>query len=174
MEKLNAVSGYFGFDPSLPALVSGYKRAFNVFSDNLMFGVGIGDNSYKVATGMNSSGIFNTLLGIGVQIGAIALVLFVVMILIRLRHLSYYRHYTKNSFVNMAVNMTALVTIALLIFGAFANIFENATVFYLFWTVFGVCTSSLRTAKKEYDDRLGYYGDLESAESSAIDVSIIE
>ena len=174
IEKLNAVSKYFGFDPSLPALVSGYKRALKVFFDNFAFGVGMGDGSYKVAVGMNSSGIFNTLLGIGVQIGAFALVLFVAMILIRMRHLSYYRHYTKNSFVNTAVNMTALVTVALLIYGAFANIFENVAVFYLFWSVFGMCTSSLRTARKEHDDRLGYYGDLGSAESSAIDVSIIE
>ena len=70
--------------------------------------------------------------------------------------------------------MTALVTVALLIYGAFTNIFENAAVFYLFWAMFGICTSSLKTAKREYDDRLGYYGDLGSAESSAIDVSIIE
>ncbi len=174
IEKLNAVSKYFGFDLALPALVSGYKRALKVFTENIWFGAGIGDGSYKAASGMNSSGIFNTLLGIGVEIGVFALVLFAIMILIRLRHLSYYRHYTKKSFVNTAVNMTALVTVALLIYGSFADIFENAAVFYLFWTVFGICTSSLRTARKEYDDRLGYYGDLRSAESSAIDISIIE
>lgn len=174
LDKLNAVSKYFGFDPTLPATVSGYKRALGVFSENLWFGAGIGDASYKVASGMNSSGIFNTLLGIGVEIGIFALVLFVIMIFIRLRHLSYYRHYTKNSFVNTAVNMTALVTVALLIYGSLADIFDDASVFYLFWTVFGICTSSLRTAKKECDDRLGYYGDSRSAESSAIDISIIE
>jgi len=174
IDKLNAVSKYFGFSPTLPAMVSGYERALRVFSENLAFGVGIGDASYKVASGMNSSGIFNTLLGIGVEIGIFGLILFGVMIFIRLRHLSYYRHYTKNSFVNTSVNMTALVTVTLLIYGSFANIFNDASVFYLFWTVFGMCTSSLRTAKKESDDRLGYYGDSRSAESAAIDVSLTE
>ena len=174
IDKLNAVSKYFGFSPTLPAMVSGYKRALGVFSENLWFGVGIGDSSYKAATGMNSSGIFNTLLGIGVEIGAVALTLFVVMILIRLRHLSYYKHYVKNSFVSNAVNMTALVTVALLIYGSMADIFEDPAVFYLFWAMFGICTSSLRTAKREFDDRLGYYGDSRSSESSAIDISIIK
>lgn len=172
MEKLNALSKLLGLDPTLPATVSGYKRALTVFVENIWLGVGIGDDSYKAATNINSGGIFNTLLGIGVQAGIFVLTFFVIMILIRLRHLSYYRHYTKSSLVSTVVNMSALATVTLLAYGAFANIFEDLTVFYLFWVVFGVCTSSLRTAKKECDDRLGYYGDSRSSESSVVDISI--
>jgi len=172
MEKLNALSRLLGLDPTLPAVISGYKRAFKVFGENVWLGIGIGDGSYKGVTGINSSGIFNTLLGIGVEIGVLALILFILIILIRLRHLSYYRHYVNNSFVNTAVKMTALSTVTLLAYGAFANIFEDATIFYLFWSVLGICTSTLRTAKKEWDDRLGYYGDSRSAESSVVDILI--
>ena len=172
MEKLNMLSKALGLSPTLPAVISGYKRAFKVFSENIWIGIGIGDDSYKTATGINSGGIFNTLLGIGVEVGVFALILFVFIIFIRLRHLSYYRHYTNNSFVNTAVKMTALSTLSLLACGAFANIFEDVTIFYLFWSVFGICSSSLRTAKKEWDDRLGYYGDSRSAELSVVDVSI--
>jgi hypothetical protein len=68
--------------------------------------------------------------------------------------------------------MSALAVFALICFGTFANVFADITVYYLFFSVFGVLSATLRIAKKEHDDRLGYYGDSRSADSSVIDIRL--
>ena len=94
------------------------------------------------------------------------------MLVLRLAHISYYRTYVNASAVKGADNTVTLVMLALLIFGVDFYVFSDNTVFYLFWAVFAICTATLRTAKKEYDDRLSYYGDSRSADASVIDVHI--
>ena len=62
--------------------------------------------------------------------------------------------------------------ITLLLYGAYYNIFADRTVLFVFVAMFGISAAVLRTAKQEYDDRMGYYDDSKSSESSALDVGI--
>ena len=168
---LDAVSNFLGTSPSFSEKLDSYKKALSVFSENLGLGVGIGSDSYEAASD-GASAIFNNLLGIATELGVVVLALFLITVVLRMRHISYYRAYVRASNVKIAYESTALVMLALLIFGVDAYIFSDTTVFYLFWVVFGICTSTLKTAKREYDDRISYYSDSRSSESSVIDVQI--
>ena len=168
---LDAVSNFLGASPSFSEKLASYEKALTVLSDNLWLGVGIGADSYGEASA-GAPAIFNNMLGFATELGIIVLALFLITVILRLRHISYYRNYIRDSHVRVAEGSTALVLLALLVFGIDAYIFADTTLFYLFWVTFGVCTATLRTAKKEYDERLSYYGDSRSAESSVIDVQI--
>ena len=170
-KALDAVSGFFGMLPSFSEKIDSYRKALSVLSHNLWLGVGIGSKSYAAASG-GAPQIFNNILGMATELGIVAVTLLLIAVILRLRHISYYRPYVRASHVRVADDTTALVMITLLVLGIDAYIFADTTVFYLFFAMFGICTSTLRTAKKEYDDRLSYYGDSRSAESSAIDIQI--
>lgn len=167
------LDGLLGAELGISEKLLGYKAAFGVFTDNVWLGTGIGRDSYIIASGGDGGGIFNTLLGIASELGVFALALFVVMILLRLRNFSYYKVHLKSSPVYVTGNMSLVATVALLSFGAFGNIFSDVSVACLFWIIFGIGSAALKTAKKEYDDRLSYYGDSRSSEFSALDIGII-
>ena len=169
---LDTVSDYFDLSMSYSAKLGAFRRAFGVFVDNIWLGIGNGEGAYMKAVGRVKDGTFNALLGISVEFGIFLLILIVFMIILWLRQLSYYRLYVRNSLVCTTGDMAALAIIALLALGAFDYIFSDVSVFYLFWSVFAISTASLRTAKKEHDDRLGYYSDSRSSESSALDIGI--
>ncbi len=168
---LDKVSEFLGTSPSFSEKIASYKMALGVFWDNFWLGVGIGADSYSAASG-GAPAIFNNMLGMATELGIVVLTLFLLMVMLRLRHISYYRTYVLASHLRVADGSTALVLLTLLIFGIDAYIFADATVFYLFWAMFGICTATLRTAKKEHDERLSYYGDSRSSESSVIDIQI--
>ena len=87
-------------------------------------------------------------------------------------HRATYRIYTLDSQVS-ALSMTAgVITIALLAFGMTEYIWADNTMYYLFWCIFGVGSASLRISKHEHDDRVMYYGDLTSVDSSVMDVRL--
>ena len=162
---LDTVFGYFGITPLFSERLSSCGLLIDLFSDNLWLGVGIGSVS-------SGGGVYNNLLGIGASLGILVLALFCLMLVLRFRHLSYYRHYMRNSLVSVTGDMTAVALIALLSVGVFEFIFADLAVLYIFITVFAISTASLRTARRENDDRLGYYGDSSSSDSSALDISI--
>jgi hypothetical protein len=120
----------------------------------------------------DTGGIFNTLLGVATQLGVVALFLVFAIAVLRMRHLSYYRHYLRNSLVEVTGEMTAIALVALSSFGMLSDLFADRTVLYIFFTVLGISSAALRTAKKECDDRQGYYGDSRSSESSALDIGL--
>ena len=167
---LSSVTDYLGVS-SLSDKLAEFKEALRIFSDNSFFGVGIGENSY-IAAGADASGVSNTLLSIAVQEGVFVLVLFLILLLMRFRHFSYYRKYVRTSPMRIAGEFTLLSLVVLLTLGAFENIFADESVLYLFFAVFGICASALREAKREYDNRLAYYGDSRSSKSSELDVGI--
>ena len=169
---LDRVSKFFGAEFSFSERMAGYTEAFNVFLENMSFGTGLGSSAYMNSAISDTGGLFNTFLGIATQLGVIALALVMLMIVLRMRHLSYYRLYLRNSLVEVTGEMTAVALIALLSFGMLSNLFGDLTVLYLFWTVIGISAAALRIAKKECDDRQGYYGDSRSSESSALDIGL--
>ena len=60
---------------------------------------------------------------------------------------------------------------ALILFGMTDYIFYDAGMYFAFFTVFGIGSALLRIAKREHDDRIGYYSNMDN-NASAIDVSI--
>ena len=156
------VYGYLNIQSGFSDMISECNEALGIFGDNIWFGVGCGE--------INS--ISNNFCGIGAELGVIFLSLFVLAMIIRFRHLSYYRLYSRNSLVTVSSDMSAVAIVALLACGAFDFIFADVTVLYLFILVFAVSTAALRTARHENDDRLGYYGDSSSSDSSALDISV--
>jgi len=169
---LDRISDFFGEEFSFSDRLSGYSEAFDVFLKNAPFGTGFGKSAYMNSAVSDTGGIFNTLLGVATQIGVIALVLVLAIIILRMRHLSYYRLYLRNSLVEVTGEMTAVALAALLSFGMLSDLFADLTVLYLFWTVLGISAAALRIAKRECDEREGYYGDSRSSESSALDIGL--
>ena len=158
LDRFSSVFGGF----SLNERLNGYKEAFGVFLDHLPFGTGIGA----------SAGIFNTALGVAAQLGVGAILLVTVFIVLRLRHQTVYKHYLRHSLVVVTGEMTMLAITALLSFGMLYDIFSDMTVLYIFWSLFGISSAALGIAKRESDDRQGYYGDSRSSESSALDLAL--
>ena len=170
--SLDRVSNFFGAEFSFSERLKGYTEAFSVFLDNIPFGTGLGASAYMKNAISDTGGIFNTFLGVATQLGIVALLLILAITVLRMRHLSYYRLYLRNSLVEVTGEMTAIALVALTSFGMLSDLFADRTVLYIFFTVLGISTAALRTAKKECDDRQGYYGDSRSSESSALDIGL--
>ena len=159
---LDAVSDLFRLEAPLSETVGSYRDLLIEFFDN----VWVGGSGIGVVSGTN------TLLGLGFGFGIFSVLLFGLLVLIRLRHVSYFRTYMRNSPLGATGDMATLSIVALLSYGAFYNLFSDRVVLSLLVAVFAVSAAALRTAKKEYDDRMGYYEDSGSSESSAIDVGV--
>ena len=158
---LDAVSDLFGLSVPLSVSFSSYRSMLSEFFDNVWIGA-----PAEAPIGAN------TPLGIALGYGICSVLLFAVLIVLKLRHISYFRLYTRNSILGATGEMTSLSMITLLLYGAYYNIFADCTVLFVFVAMFGISAAVLRTAKQEYDDRRGYYDDSKSSESSALDVGI--
>lgn len=159
---IDAVYNYIGASPSFTEKLSECEGALGILRENAWFGTGVG----------YVESVANNFLGLGAELGIPILSLLVICIVIRFRHLSYYRLYTRNSLVSQVSDMSGAAIVALLAFGAFDYILSDVTVLYLFITLLALSSAVLRSARRENDDRLGYYGDSSSSDSSALDVSV--
>ena len=168
---LSEISDALGMVPTFPESIIGYVGALNIFRNNLFIGIGIGNESYALAGG-GENRIFNTLLGVGVEMGVFAAAVLIIIFLFMLLKISYTRYCMHNS--NMRSTMfVAFVSIAaLFMYGADMYVFEDASVLYLFWCLLGLFSSAVTVSEKEHDERLGYYGDISSYDSSVIDITL--
>jgi hypothetical protein len=153
-----------------------WQTSFRMFSDNLFVGVGMGGDSfeseiagYSDTVARHSSNFF---LEIGVEAGVFALAFFLILMLIRLIHRSRYRRYLIDSDLNPVSHTCSSVIISLIVFGVFNYVWEDMSMYYLFWCVFGIGSASLRIAKREYDDRVAYFSDGRSVHYSAVDIAL--
>ncbi len=169
---LDKAYAFLKISPSFSGILAAYNEALDVFGENIWFGVGVGDSGYNTVTGSNSGGIFNTPIGVGVELGIFAVILLCLFILIFLRQLSHYRRFMTNSVFVTVKDMSALAIVILFIYGMGNHIFDDMIMFALFIIVFGISNSAMRSARHEHEDRLSYYGDSRSSESSVIDVDI--
>ena len=166
-DVLDAVYDYVGVSPSHSDRLLHYKDGLALLGENAWFGIDMG-----IGTKVGAASLYNAILGVGLEFGVMVLTLLAIAFIIRMRHFSYYRLYVRNSAVDAIGDMTAVSIIALLVYGAFDNVFADVTVAYLFLIVFALSTAVLRTARRENDDLLEYYGDSRSSDSSALDVSV--
>ena len=157
--------------------VYSWQTAFAMVRDNLVVGIGIGEDSFaqEIAEYVasfpypNSS---NFLLEVACEAGIISLCAFVLIYLIRVRHRGIYQPYVKNSGVRKISDYTTLTIVMLMAYGVFNYIWADMTMYYLFWCVFGLGSASLRVAKDEFDERATYFRDGSTADASSIDIAI--
>jgi hypothetical protein len=156
-------------------LVGAIKSGENMFFANFFFGVG-GSGSEFASEYQQYGGAWkdvpNVFLQIACQCGVFALILFVTLFAIRLLHRKNYRSYVKHSQVSTISSFTTACMVSLIAYGAFNNIWSDMRIYYLFWCVFALGSATLRIARREYDDRVDYYSDGRTQDSSSIDVSI--
>ena len=153
-----------------------WQAATGVFSDNALLGIGIGEECFaEEFSGLGFAGVTNShnlFLEIGLEAGIVALASLVLLIIVRFRHRSVYKSYVKDSQLSLISTMTAIAITCLIILGTTYYLFENMAILYLFWFVFGLGSAALRVAKREHDDKILYYEDIESPDSSVADIKI--
>lgn len=172
-EYLDTVSSLLGMSTPISSTVGRFVEELSVFLANMLIGVGIGDSSYHAFIGLEVTRATNLLLGLGVSVGAIVAAIFVITVAIKLLHTLYFTRYVKYSSVNVASRVSAGVFCILLMYGAFGNILAYPTLFYLFFAVCAILVATMRVSYREYEDRMSYYGDARSVDSSSIDVNVL-
>lgn len=168
---LAKISDALGMVPTFTESIIGYNAAFNIFKENILFGVGIGKSSFLLAGGGENK-IFNTVFGVGVELGVLALAVLAIIFLFMIFEISYTRYKIHNSNMKSTMRVAFVSVTALFMYGADMYIFEDASVHYLFWCLIGLFSSAVTVSEKEHDERLGYYGDISSFDSSVIDITL--
>ena len=154
-----------------------WQDSILMLKEHLFLGVGIGEDSFitemsNYVSGFDYHNSGNFLLEIACEAGIISLFAFIVIYVIRLKHRRIYQPYVKNSHVSKISSYTTVITVTLMVYGAFNYIWADMTMYYLFWCVFGLGSAALRVAKTEFDDRVAYFSDGSAEDSSSIDISI--
>lgn len=157
-----SISDFLKLSPTVNEFLVALKSAFAVFSDNAVFGVGFGTETPSA----------NMALAVAMNYGAIVLVVVALIFVLRLVQLSEYGIYMRGSLLSLISKAGALAVFAVFSLGMTADVFSDITIYFLFISIFGILSASLRISKTEYLDRLSYYGDQRSADSSDINVRI--
>ena len=158
-EKLSEV---LALNPPLNVMIESFKSCFDVLSGNAFFGVGFGTETPAA----------NMALSIAMNFGVIVLSLFAMIFILRLVQLSEYGLYMRSSLLSLISQAGALAIFGLFSLGMTADVFSDITIYFLFISIFGILSASLRISKTEHLERLSYYGDQRSADSSDINVRI--
>ena len=151
--------------PSLVERRDALLSSLSYFADNLFLGGaahGAADSDFS----------YNVYVGIACRFGILALMIFLLLLILRVLHLSVYKKYFSHSTVNFYVEMTTLASVAILMFGSYLDVFREPLMVYFFVAVFATGSAALRVSKKEKEERLSYYKALGSSDSAAIDVSL--
>lgn len=154
------------------------KASLRLFCDHLFHGVGVGSDAFRTALseylpgGVASSDTANLFLEIGCEAGIFALLFFLLLLVVRARHLSFYARFLSSASVGTHAVAVTVALVALLVLGMTENVFASPLMFYLFFVLFGIGSATLRLAKKDRDERLIYYGDDRSADASVADILI--
>lgn len=152
-----------------------WRASVSMISDHLFTGVGIGRDSFFTVIaeyGKPAANSSSLLLEIGCEAGILALLFFLVLLFVRFCHRTVYRDYIDSSrLTHLSYLAEAMVTM-LIAFGITEYIWADELIYYLFWCVFGIGSAALRISKREHDDKVMYYGDLMTVDSSVIDVKI--
>ncbi len=178
--KDRLLSAFNMSDSSVVSRLSVWRSSLRMFIENFFIGVGMGESAFSeeflkyAEDSVTAPHSHNLLLEIGCEAGIFALLLFIYLLLIRVRHRASYARYVRNSSVDYLCTMSGTALFALLAFGMTDYIWYNSQMYVLFFTVFGIGSATLRISKSEYDDaRLSHFG--ENSEASAqIDISISE
>lgn len=147
-------------DSSAISRLSIWRSSLRMFFNNFFIGIGVGSDAFSeeflkyAEDSVTAPHSHNLFLEIGCELGGFALILFMFMLLIRIRHRATYAKYVRNSSVDNLCTISGTALFALLVFGMTDYIWYNNTMYVLFWVVFGIGSATLRISKKEYDDSI--------------------
>ena len=162
---------------SLEAVKSTLLCSLSEILKNPFLGIGVGEDAFTssmIPHGVTAPNSGNLLVEIALEMGVFTLFVFVILIVSRIRHRIVYTQYVRTSVVKHSQPIVASAVCALLFYGAFSYIFADFTMFYLFFVLFATESAMLRVSRKARDERILYYEDSRSNESSSIDVSLAE
>ncbi len=168
-----AVSVIFGHN--VTELLALWGASFKMFLAHPFIGIGMGAESFSeeiVKYGVSAPNSSNIFLEIACEAGVFALIFFLLVLFTCLRHRGKYRSYVRASQVRTISGIAVTALVCLVIYGTVNYIWEESSMCYLFWCVFGLGSATLRIAKREHDDKIIYYNDVVSSETSDIDVQI--
>ena len=152
-----------------------WRAAISAVIDNPL-GIGMGSESFREA--MAEYGSFavsdanNLYIEFALEAGLVALILFLLLLAVRLRHRASYYSYIKHSELASLAPAVSVCIFSFLCYGATDYIWSDLSMFYLFWCIFGLGSATLRVAKKEHDDRVLYFEDTRRPYSSSIGINI--
>ena len=114
----------------------------------------------------------NFLLEIGCEAGVFALVTFIAIFAIRIRHRSAYTPYIRGSQHVLINRFSTIALVVLFVYGILTSLWSDMTMYFLFWVVFGLGSAVLRVSRQEHDDLVAYYRDGAGQDASAIDITL--
>ena len=154
------LSSFGAPDTSAAYRLSIWRSSLRMFANRIFIGAGVGEEAFTdefvkfaeegVVTPHHSHNLF---LEIGCELGIFALVIFLFLILTRLRHRATYSAYVNESSCGPISTAAGVATFALLAYGMTDYIWYNSAACMLFWTVFGLGSATLRLSKSEHDER---------------------
>lgn len=174
-----ALNVIFTYSPSVVSaeeLFDLWGKSVMLFINNIFVGIGIGSESF--AQEMANMNIFgytdssNLFIELGLEAGVFALIFFIAILFVRMKHRSRQYLYVRNSQIELMSNMSAACLFCFLAFGTVNYLWSDISAYYLFWCIFGIGSATLRVAKKDYDDRALYYEESSALDSSVIDIEI--
>ncbi len=145
-------------DSSIASRLSIWRSAIAMLSEHLFIGVGVGEGAFSeefakyAEDSVTAPHSHNLFLEIGCEIGIFALALFLILLLIRVRHRASYTLYVHGSSVISVCSVAGVALFVLLSFGMTDYIWYSSAMYVLFWFVFGLGSAALRIARKEYDE----------------------
>ena len=167
-------------DSSISSRLSIWRSSIDMFLDNLFVGVGIGTGSFSkefllfAEDSVTAPHSHNLFLEIGCEAGIFALLLFIFLLLVRIRHRASYAKYVRGSSVDNLSTVTGTAVFGLLVYGMTDYIWYSPVTYTLFWIIFGIGSSALRIAKAEHDE-LGSALIMESfSDAAQIDIAILD
>ena len=144
-------------DGLMPAdILKLWVASFEIFREHPFLGIGIGSEAFSNAIasfGFSVSNSHNLFIEMAAEAGIFALLAFVLILWVRMRHRVTYHKYLKKSDIKIISSSASCAVFVLITIGATVYIWQDLSLYYLFWCVFGIGSATLRIAKQESDDR---------------------
>ena len=130
-----------------------YQSSLQMFKDNWLLGIGVGNKNFReiyglyMRTGFDALSAYNIFLETAVESGIFALIAFVGFIVILIKDaIKYILH--SNDIKNIIYISTALISIsAVMIHGLVDTVFFRPQIQFLFWTMAAITSSVLKEGK---------------------------
>ncbi len=167
-------------DSSISYRISIWRSSIRMFGENIFIGCGVGPSCFNdefakyaengVVSPQHSHNLF---LEIGCELGIFALLLFVFIMLTRIRHRATYARYVRVSSLKTLSITSGIVTFAMLAFGMTDYVWYSSSMYYLFWLIFGLGSAALRISKREHDEHV-LFNEADNSPYSAVSKIYIE
>lgn len=155
-----------------------WRSSAAMLKDHPWLGIGVGaDNFSSVFSSYAEAGVtaphsHSLFLQIACEAGVIALAIFLLLLVLRAVHLSVFARHIKASSVFYPALFSTAALFCLLVFGVADYPFTNPTMLYLFFTVFGLGSATLRIAKQEQRDRALFYSAEMGSQTAELDIEL--